>query len=81
MTVIEALKLALQHYQAGRRDEAVMVCRAILAAVPDQPETLHLLGIVHHAAGRPEESAAHIKIALASRPDFADAMTNLGIML
>lgn len=81
MTVIEALKLAFLHYQTGRRDEAVMVCRAILAAVPDQPETLHLLGIVHHAAGRPEESAAHIKIALALRPDFADAMTNLGVML
>ena len=63
MTLLEAFKLALQHYQAGRLPEAAEVCRAILAAAPDQPETHQRFGVIEYAAGR-------LGIAVCNVPDY-----------
>jgi tetratricopeptide (TPR) repeat protein len=40
---------ALEHHQAGRLSEAVNIYQAILAAQPDNPDALHLMG---NAAGQ-----------------------------
>lgn len=81
MTLIEALKLAAQHYLAGRPAETATMCRAILAAVPDQAETFHLLGVAEHALGHKDTADARFRQALALRPDFADAYGNLAVVL
>lgn len=79
MTLIEALRLAVDHYRAGRLDDAVAVCRAILAAVPDQPETRQLLGVLHYNAGRSEDARRVFRQTLAVKPDMAEAVGNLGL--
>lgn len=81
MTLIEALRLAVQHYQAGRLKEVGEVCRAILAAIPDQPETRQLWGLAEHASGRADAALRLVRQAIALRPDMVDAYTNLGVFL
>lgn len=81
MTLIEALRLAVQHYQAGRLKEAGEVCRAILAAIPDQPETRQLWGLAEHACGRSDAALRLVQQAIALRPDMTDAYTNQGVFL
>lgn len=80
MTLIEALRLALQHYQSGRLDEAAMVCRAILNSHPEQVETLQILGVVDYAAGRLAEARVCLRKAIQLKPDSVDAYTNLGVV-
>jgi protein O-GlcNAc transferase len=80
MTLNEAFALAFSHYRAGRTGDAVAVCRAILAAIPEQPDTLHLLGLALLAAGDVHAAADRLERTLAVRPDFAEALGNLGIL-
>ena len=51
MTIEQALEIAVQHHQAGRLAEASDIYAAILAAKPDQPAALHLLGVAVHEKG------------------------------
>ncbi|MEA2778876.1 MAG: hypothetical protein QOK29_420 [Rhodospirillaceae bacterium] len=52
MPVAQAIALAAEHQEAGRLAQAESICRQILAAKPDNPDALHLLGIIAHAAGK-----------------------------
>lgn len=79
MTVIEALRLAVQHYQAGRHQEAVEVCRAILRAVPDQAETRQIWALAEYAQGRPAAAMDLMRQAAALKPDMTDAYSNIGV--
>jgi hypothetical protein len=48
----EAMGMALGHHQAGRWAEADALYRQILAAEPDNPDALHLRGVLAHQTGR-----------------------------
>jgi hypothetical protein len=52
--VSEALRIAIQHHQAGRLDLAEGICRAILGVEPDHADALHLLGVIARQVGKPE---------------------------
>lgn len=81
MTILEALRLALSHFHKGAHADVEMVCRSILRVVPDQPETLQLLGVSHYAAGDAEAGAKILRAAIAVKPETADAYGNLGVAL
>ncbi len=81
MTLIEALRLAVQHYQAGRLREAGEVCRAILAALPDQAETRQLFALTEHGAGRVGAALRLSEEAIALKPDLIDGYSNRGVFL
>ena len=58
--------------QAGQLAEAERLCRAILAAAPDDAPVIHLLGFIAHKAGRHPEAIDLIGRAIvldASNPD------------
>jgi len=59
-----AFGTAIDHYEAGRLDEAEAACRTILAADATQPDALFLLGVIAHRRGRSDEAVQHIKAAL-----------------
>jgi len=70
MTIEQALGIAVRHHQAGRLAEASDIYATILAAEPDQPAALHLLGVAVHEKG--DISRAHwlIARAVALQPYF-----------
>ena len=60
----EAYKLASEHEQQGRFDEAERLLAAILARHPDQPDALHLSGILAARRNRFADAAAQMQRAL-----------------
>jgi protein O-GlcNAc transferase len=79
--VQQILQQALQHHNAGRIPEAHALYEQVLALEPDQPDALHLLGLIALQTNRPAEGIELIRRALAVRPAFAQALSNLGSAL
>ena len=74
----QGFERALAHHQAGRLAEAEAAYREVLAAEPEHPQALHLLGVIAHQAGHHEIAVSFIRQALGHRPDYAEAHNNLG---
>ena len=73
----ETIQDAAALHQAGRLDEAEAIYRAILEAEPDNPDALHLSGVVAHQRGRGADAVERIGRALELRPDDAPMHNNL----
>ncbi len=71
------LRLGLQQHQRGHLDEAARLYQRVLAARPDHPDALHLLGVVAHQQGDHARAAECIGRAVAVRPGAADYRANL----
>jgi tetratricopeptide (TPR) repeat protein len=72
------LTLAVAHHRAGRIADAERIYRRVLEADPEQPDALHLLGVI--AASRQElgEAIALLTRAIAAAPDSAACHNALG---
>ena len=77
-TIPEAITLALEHHQAGRLQAAEQIYRQILAAEPQQPDALHLLGVLLFQTGHHAAAIEHIGRAIALKADVASFHCNLG---
>ena len=77
----EVFREAVACFQSGRLAEAEGLCRKVLAALPDQPDTLHLMGLIAHLDARDEEAEGLIAKALAITGDQPEYMKNLGFIL
>jgi len=75
------LATAVQCMQAGRLTEAERLCRAILAAAPNDAPATHLLGFVAYKAGRPRDAIDLIGKAIALDETNADCHFNMGLAL
>ena len=51
MSLEEAYAVAIQHHKQGRFADAEAIYRQILSVQPDQPDTLHMLGLLAHQFG------------------------------
>ena len=71
----------LEHHQAGCFAEASQFYRLALAAQPDHPDSLHLLGMIAFQAGDLETATASIRRAIAIHPHAASYHANLGNVL
>jgi tetratricopeptide (TPR) repeat protein len=69
---------AIQHHVAGRISEAEALYKSVLAAVPDQPEALNLLGLVLQDRGELTASVTLIERAIQADPAYPAAYVNLG---
>ena len=49
LTVTQALQRAHAHWDAGQAHQAEQLCMRVLQVAPQQPEALHLLGLMAHA--------------------------------
>ncbi|CAN5670072.1 tetratricopeptide repeat protein [soil metagenome] len=74
----EKLSEAIELHRTGSLESAEAMYECILAAIPDQADALHFLGILRHQQGRSEEAVALMRRALAAAPDYVDAWNNLG---
>jgi predicted O-linked N-acetylglucosamine transferase (SPINDLY family) len=77
-TLDDALTAALQHHQAGRLRAAEHIYRQVLAVAPNQPDALHLLGLVAHQTGQHEAAIDFLGRAVAVHPSSAIYHNSLG---
>ncbi len=75
------LEHAFSSYGAGRLADAAVQCREVLARLPDEPNALHLLGIVHLMNGEAGEAAGTLAAAARCQPDNAEIHNSLGAAL
>ena len=80
-TAVATLDTAIKFHQEGRIEEAEQAYREILAAAPNQPGALHLLGVIRQQQGRYEEALGLIGRALAVDPRKAVYHNNYGTAL
>ena len=72
------LILAQQHHLAGKLSQAETVYNEILKAEPNNPDAIHLLGVLCHQAGNVNNAVELILKALSGHPNFPEAYNNLG---
>jgi tetratricopeptide (TPR) repeat protein len=77
----EVLTLALTHHREGRLGDAERIYRRVLAAEDEQPDALHLLGVIALDRGRPAEAVTLLSRAVAAAPDAAAIHNALGTAL
>lgn len=79
--VARLLHQAVARHQAGDLAGATAGYQAVLAIDPNQPDALHLLGVVKDEQGDHDEAIAFIRRAIAASPDAPDFHGNLGTAL
>jgi tetratricopeptide (TPR) repeat protein len=76
-SVADAIAEALNLHRAGRLDEAEALYGRILAAIPDEPNSLNLMGVLRRQQGRREEGLALLERACAVHGDVPEILQNL----
>ncbi|WP_353860658.1 tetratricopeptide repeat protein [Azospirillum formosense] len=79
-TLDEALAIALDLHTAGRTDEAETLYGRILDAVPDEPNALHLYGLLCAQGGRLDQAADLLGRAVALRAGQPEYRANLAAL-
>ena len=77
-TVQEIFAEGLRHHQSGQLEAAERLYREALAVDPDDPDSLHFLGVLTHQMRRDEAAADLISRAVAINPNLASWHSNLG---
>ncbi len=77
----DALPRAMALHKAGRLDQAMALYRAVLAAQPDEPVALHLLGHALVQSGQAADGVPFLERAVTLQPDYVPALANLGAAL
>jgi predicted O-linked N-acetylglucosamine transferase (SPINDLY family) len=72
------LAAALERQRRGELEAAAEAYREILAETPEQPDALHLLGVVCFQQGNPGAAVPLIRRAIARNDAIADYHANLG---
>ncbi len=79
MTALSAsLALGLHLHRAGRLAQAEAIYREVLDAEPENPDALHLFGVLAHQLGEHGFAIEAISLALRYAPERADFLCNLG---
>lgn len=81
VTLQQAIDLALQHHNRGELQQAEAIYQQVLAAFPEQPDALHLMGVLAFQCNQPQLAADFIRRAIVAYPDDANFHYNLGQIL
>ena len=81
VTIEQAMRLALQHHQAGRIAEAEKIYRQVLTQKPNHADALHLLGVIAHQTGDLDTGIKLIQQAITINPTIADYHNNFATVL
>jgi Flp pilus assembly protein TadD len=73
----DVLATAIHWHRSGLPDVAAQLCRQVLAQSPDDPDALHLLGIIHQQRGEHARAAEMLGRAVVLRPGDAPAHNHL----
>jgi tetratricopeptide (TPR) repeat protein len=76
-----ALQTAMAQHQAGNLVQAEALYKQVLQTAPNQPDTLHLLGLIAKQKGDFKTAAQLMRKALNFNPNYVEAYVNLGATL
>jgi tetratricopeptide (TPR) repeat protein len=77
----QALQSAMAHHQAGNLVQAETLYKQVLQAAPNQPDALHLLGLIAKQKGDHKTAIQLMRKALSFNPNYIEAYVNLGATL
>ena len=84
-SVRETLETALEHHKAGRLNRAEALYRKVLSARPNEPDALHLLGLIACQRGHNELAEQRVRRAMEAlgQPlaEFSDTLGNVLVAL
>lgn len=87
LTLPEALARAHAHWTAGQAAQAEQLCQRILAVHAEQPDALHLLGLMAYAYGRLDKAVDLLRrvcaaphVAASYLSDFAEMCRQRGLL-
>jgi predicted O-linked N-acetylglucosamine transferase (SPINDLY family) len=80
-THAELLQAALAAWQSGDPDQTETLCRQVLAAIPEDENALHLMGLVWQVRGKHSRSASFLERARSANPDNPFIHYNLGVTM
>lgn len=69
LTLAQALNLAVKKHQDEKLQEAEILYRRILNEYPENPDALHLLGLIAHQVGKYEDAVEYITKAIKFKSD------------
>lgn len=78
VSIAVAIQAGIEHHQAGRLRKAQAIYDSILRTQPNNPDALHLLGMVARQTGNLQVALALIGKAITLNPDAALFHNNLG---
>jgi tetratricopeptide (TPR) repeat protein len=81
MSIEQAVVTAYAHWNAGQTQQAEYFCRQVLAAWPEHPDALHLLGLLAHGFGNRDSALDYMRRACAAPRAPALFHSNLAEML
>ncbi|MDX2028477.1 MAG: tetratricopeptide repeat protein [Alphaproteobacteria bacterium] len=81
MPIQPKLEAALARHHAGDVAAATELYRAVLAEEPEQPDALHMMGVIAQQKGNPELALQLMEAALAKNPDLTQAWYNRCLVL
>jgi protein O-GlcNAc transferase len=81
MTLPQSTHRALQLLHARQLSEAEAIARQILAAAPDQPDALRIVGLIACLSGRVDEGLALLERLAAQHPNVGEYQSNFGSAL
>ena len=76
-----ALQTAMAQHQIGNLPAAETLYKQVLQTLPNQPDALHLLGLISKQKGDLKTAAQLMRKALAVNPNYVEAYVNLGATL
>ncbi|HEY1686752.1 MAG TPA: tetratricopeptide repeat protein [Tepidisphaeraceae bacterium] len=77
----EQLRLATDHYRAGRLPQARDAYAGVLAQETNHPIALFFLSVISQQTGQLDSAVDFLRRAVSTKPDFAQAQCNLGALL
>src|SRR5271156_3175235 len=80
-TLRRKLEVAKAAFDANRIGEAAQAYREIVDDIPDQPDALHMLGVIAYRMGRLELALQLYDETLRAVPGFAMAWSNRALIL
>jgi Tfp pilus assembly protein PilF len=76
-----ALQTAMAQHQAGNLAQAETLYKQVLQTAPNQPDALHLLGLIAKQKGDLKTAVQLMRKALNLNPNYVEALVNLGATL
>jgi tetratricopeptide (TPR) repeat protein len=76
-----AMQTAMAQHQSGNLSQAEALYKQVLQAAPNQPDALHLLGLIAKQKGDLKTANQLMRKALSFNPNYVEAYVNLGATL